>query len=282
MIGAPGIFAAVTVLPIALIVNRILRERRRSRLINEPLSEERLAMIRRNVALYKFIPEQYRAELSGHTNIFLAEKHFEGCGGLALTDEMKVTIAAQACILLLGRKSSYFPKCDSIVVYPAAYVADKRQRVGYMEVHEDSVRLGESWTQGVVVLAWEDVQGEAACPEEGRNVVLHEFAHQLDQEDGASDGTPILANRSAYPEWARVMSAEYKKLKDREFHHARDVIDAYGATNEAEFFAVATEAFFTKGAALKYKHPELYGLLRGYYTLDPAGWRQSASSPQNL
>jgi len=270
--GIPGILSALTVLPVALAASRINRRLRRRRLMERPVPEQGLSVIRRNVSIYRVIPERYRPELHGHINNLLAEKHFEGCGGLALTEEMRFTIAAQACILLLGRKSTYFPKCDSIVVYPAAYVADKKHRVGYMEVHEDSVRLGESWTQGVVVLAWEDVLREALRPEEGRNVVLHEFAHQLDQEDGVGDGTPILASKAAYNDWVRVMSVEYKKLRDKAFHHEHDVLDEYGTTDEAEFFAVATEAFFNRGSALKYKHPELYEQLRLYYTLDPASW----------
>ncbi|MBN1282342.1 MAG: zinc-dependent peptidase [Proteobacteria bacterium] len=242
--------------------------------MGRPLPDGQLAVIRRNVALYRLIPEELKPELHGHIQNFLAEKHFEGCGGLALTEEMRVTIAAQACMLLLRRRSTYFPKCDSVIVYPSAYVAGKRSRFGYVETEEASVRLGESWTQGLVVLAWDEVAREAAHPDEGRNVVLHEFAHQLDQEDGAADGTPILGSRSAYPEWSRVMGGEYAKLRDRAFNHVHDVLDAYGATNEAEFFAVATEAFFNRGKALKYKHPELYGLLEGYYRLDPAEWVQ--------
>jgi Mlc titration factor MtfA (ptsG expression regulator) len=209
--------------------------------------------------------------------ILLAEKHFEGCGGIALTDEMKVTIAAQAAILLLGHpKPTYFPKAISILVYPSTYVVQETTRDGFIETKGQSVRLGESWVRGVVVLAWDQVQRHAGTVGSGHNVVLHEFAHQLDQESGPGTGTPHLASRASYAEWARVMSREYEALRDKALHHLGDVMDSYGATNPAEFFAVATETFFTNPHALKRTHTELYEELKDYYRLDPASWMDTA------
>ena len=273
MIVAPGIFAAVVFLPLALLVNRIHRGCRRRRCMRTPLSAGWIEIIRQGVELYSCLPEELKTELHGHVQNFLAEKHFEGCGGLTLTEEMKVTIAAQACILLLNRKTTYFPKCDSILVYPSAYIATQKRSMGAVQVEERSVRLGESWTQGTVVLAWDEVAREARDLSGGRNVVLHEFAHQLDQEDGMGDGTPILESRGSYAEWARVLGGDFLRLRDEVRHHDRDVIDAYGATNEAEFFAVATEAFFDKGAELRRRHPDLYEQLKKYYRMDPAEWK---------
>jgi len=240
--------------------------------MKRPLPPSWQDIIERNVDLYRYLPEELKPQLHGHIQNFLEEKRFEGCGGLTVTEEMRVTIAAQACILLLNRPSTYFPKCDSILVYPGAYVAQKRSRMGFVETEESSVRLGESWTQGTVVLAWDEVSREASDVRGGRNVVLHEFAHQLDQEDGTGDGTPILESRASYAEWAKVLGEDFVTLRKKLSRHERDVIDAYGATNEAEFFAVSTEVFFDKGQALRRIHPRLYDQLKGYYKLDPASW----------
>ncbi len=203
--------------------------------------------------------------------MFLAEKRFEAAGGLDLTEEMRVTIAAQACVLILHRETDYFPEVETIIVYPHAY------RVPGAHVQPDGTvieggqeRLGEAWHRGEVVLSWDDVVAGAACIEDGRNVVLHEFAHKLDDEDGRMDGAPALGTRTRYLAWARVLSREYLSLRDRAAHGRRDVLDRYGATNPAEFFAVATEAFFEKPALLAKRHPELYEQLREYYRQDPA------------
>src|SRR5690606_32830266 len=140
-----------------------------------------------------------RRELRGHIRVFLAEKHFEGCGGLTLTDEIEVTIAAQACLLLLHRETDYYPRLITILVYPSTYVAHAREPIGGGMVIEGEVaRLGEAWKDGVVVLAWDDVLAGASDLHDGHNVVLHEFAHQLDQEDGTADGAPVLGRRSRY------------------------------------------------------------------------------------
>lgn len=228
------------------------------------------AIVARNVALYRRLPEADQRELLGHVQVFLAEKHFEGCGGLALTDEIRITIAAQACVLLLHRETDYYPECASILVYPNAYVAPVLEQSGDGVVHEGaSARLGESWVRGVVVLSWDDVLAGAADVHDGHNVVLHEFAHQLDQEDGSGDGAPPLPRRSMYVAWARVLSAEYAALRADAASGRRSVLDHYGATNPAEFFAVASECFFEKPTQMQAKHPELYDELREFYAQDP-------------
>ena len=182
-----------------------------------------------------------------------------------MTDEIKVTIAAQASMLLLNRRPTYFPKLRTILVYPHTYVAKQNGR--------DSVRLGESWQNGPVVLTWDSVKGGARNVRDGKNVVLHEFSHQLDQEDGSADGAPILESRSCYATWARVLSAEYDRLRAKKKKFRRSVLNKYGATNPAEFFAVATEAFFEKAKQMKKKNPELYEELKTYYKLDPLEWK---------
>jgi Mlc titration factor MtfA (ptsG expression regulator) len=219
------------------------------------------------------LPESDRVELRRRIRIFLAEKHFEGAGGLVMTDEIRVTVAAQACLLLLHRSEDDYPRLLSIIVYPAAYVASTRERSGYGTITEnEQVRLGEAWNVGAVVLSWDDVRYGAADYHDGHNVVLHEFAHQLDMENNAADGAPALPRRSMYVTWARVLSHEYRQLQDEVTRHHRTLMDAYGARSPAEFFAVATETFFEKPVELRAKHAELYGQLRQFYGQDPATW----------
>ena len=246
------------------------KRRRRDRLRSEPFPTAWEEVLRRNVPLFARLPEADRRELRGHIQVFLAEKQFEGCGGLVMTDEIRVTIAAQACLLLLHREADDYPRLITILVYPHAYVAKSVEPIGGGVVLEGEVaRLGEAWRDGVVVLSWDDVRAGAGDVHDGHNVVLHEFAHQLDQEDGSADGAPILERRSQYVAWARVLGAEYERLRRDAARGHRTVLDQYGATNPAEFFAVATECFFEKPAALRRKHPELYEQLKEFYRQDP-------------
>jgi Mlc titration factor MtfA (ptsG expression regulator) len=175
-------------------------------------------------------------------------------------------------MLLLNRKALYFRKLRSILVYPHTYVAKTVSSNGTITVNGQSVRLGESWQNGPVVLAWDSVTGGTSNITDARNVVLHEFAHQLDQEDGAADGAPILEHRSRYTTWARVLSKEYEVLQKNKRERRRSVLNKYGATNPAEFFAVATETFFEKPKQMVKRHPELYDELKSYYKLDPVEW----------
>ena len=252
------------------------RQRRRKQLRMAPFPTDWLVIVKRNVPLYRYLPETDRKELHSHMLIFLDEKEFEGCGGLQINDEIKVTIAAQACILLLHRKTNYYHTLKSVVVYPSAYVANISQPVGNGIVAEgESVRLGESWHSGAVVLSWNDVLHGAADIHDGHNVVFHEFAHQIDHDGGESHGSPVMENRSMYLAWARILGNEYAKLSKDTEHGCRTVMDRYGATNPAEFFAVATECFFEKPIQLKRKHPELYEEFMLYYQQDPAKFNLS-------
>lgn len=247
-----------------------LKNRRRRALRSEPFTASERAILERNVPYLKKLDDTDRAELEGLVRIFLAEKSFEGCGGLGLTEEMKVTIAAQACILLLHRETDIYPDVESILVYPGAYRAPAKSSEGGIVIEGEQARLGESWMRGVVVLAWDHVKSGAAQPADGQNVVLHEFAHQLDAEDGAMDGAPDLGARARYTSWAHVLGAEFGELSRTLHAHIGSDIDPYGATNPAEFFAVITEMFFEKPRALKQRHPELYEELAAFYRQDPA------------
>src|SRR3954470_8128389 len=246
------------------------RRRRRDRLRSAPLTASWIEIIDKNVPLCKRLSEADRRELYGHIQVFLAEKYFEGCGGLELDDEIKVTIAAQACLLLLHRDTDYYPRLVTILVYPAAYLANSVEPMGAGVVLEgQEIRLGEAWKTGVVVLSWDDVRDGSLALRAGRNLVLHEFAHQLDMEDGAADGTPLLDRRQRRA-WAEILGGEDARLRRDCVLGRSTVLDKYGATDPAEFFAVATECFFETPERLRRRHPGLYGQLRAFYRQDPA------------
>lgn len=247
------------------------RRRRRERLRARPFPPDWLAIIERNVPAYHRLPPEDQAELRAHIQVFLAEKRFEGLAGLEMADEIRVTIASQACMLLLHRETDYYPTLRTIFVYPHAYVAQsKRIGPGGVVTEGEDVRLGESWHRGSIVFSWRDVLQGGANDHDGRNVVYHEFAHQLDGESGSEEGAPALPSPSMYGPWARVLSREYQQLLDDLEHHRRTLIDQYGATNPAEFFAVVTELFFEQPAALRQRHRALYDQLAAFYMQDPA------------
>jgi hypothetical protein len=248
-----------------------LKNWRRNRLASRRFPDEWLAIVERNVPLYRRLTPEDKKELQRHILIFTAEKKFEGCAGLQITDEIKVTIAAQACILLLHRKTDYYPGLYSILVYPQSYLVKKTQHlVGNLLVEGPDIRLGESWHRGAVVLSWDDVRRSAADIHDGHNIVLHEFAHQLDDSGGKGDSTPVLQRRCRYITWARVLQKDYQKLQRDVIRRCDTLLDEYGATNPAEFFAVATEFFFERPKELQKLHPDLYEELRHFYQQDPA------------
>ncbi|HEY1790854.1 MAG TPA: M90 family metallopeptidase [Verrucomicrobiae bacterium] len=258
----------------------MLKALRRKKLRSAPFPEQWLRIIHDRCPFYRRLSDDDRRELQGHIQVFLAEKQFEGCGGLVVEEEHKVCIAAQACLLLLHRETDYYPDLRTILVYPTMYVVPTTRHVGggIMEERDES-RLGESWREGAVVLAWDAVCSGLADPLDGHNVVLHEFAHQLDYEDGFADGAPLLgqgeslsARKRRYSEWSRVMQEEYERLRARVLRGQPDVLREYGATNPAEFFAVATESFFCKSRQLREQHPALYEQMSWYYRQDPAKW----------
>jgi MtfA peptidase len=251
-----------------------LKGRRRKKLMAAPFPAEWLEILQEKVLLYRRLPDADRRELLGHIQVFLAEKQFEGCGGLAINDEVRVTIAAQACLLLLHRDTDYFPRLASIVVYPTSFVAKTVKQEGPNMIAEgEEARLGEAWLRGPLVLSWDDVLADAAGSRTGSNVVLHEFAHELDDEDGEANGAPALERGQSYADWARVLGAAYDRLK-RDAERGREtLLDDYGAESPAEFFAVATECFFEMPVDLQIEQPELYEKLKEFYRQDPASWK---------
>ena len=254
---------------------RWLRNRRRRRILSEPFPRHWQEWLEDEVAHYARLDFQRQAQLRDLIQVFVAEKNWEGLEGLKLDDEMRVTIAALACLLILGRPQELdFDHVLSILVYPDVFLARQQQPNGAGVVSERrEARVGEAWYRGPVILSWEDVLEDARQDYPGDNVVLHEFAHQLDMVNGRIvDGTPPLKTRAEYDRWVDVMQREFQSLIDRCRQRRRGVLDCYGMQNPAEFFAVATEAFFERPNGLKSQAPELFVVLRDFYGLDPAEW----------
>lgn len=245
----------------------------RDRIIrNRPFPSQWLSVVEESLPVYAAFSEDEKRQLQQLIQLFMAKKRFVGCAGLEITDKMKVTIAAEACLLLLNQGWSVYPKLYSILLYPSAFRAERetRQEDGTVAMAGHNL-LGESWSNGKVILSWDDVEAGVSDFTDGHNVVLHEFAHQLDSESGAANGAPRLRNNS-YKSWSKVLSENFEDLQWRSLKQQKLVMDEYGATNPAEFFAVATETFFEKPQQLYEKRPDLYAELSDYYQLDPRQW----------
>jgi len=255
---------------------RLLRKawlkRRRAQLYASPFSADWPAVLEQHVALYSRLPAALRDKLHGHINYFLADKQLVGRNGQVVTDEIKLIIAANACLLIMNRNDAIFPGFKTILIYPDTYVAKQVSFEGDVKVSKHSVRAGESWHGGPVVLSLSDVMRGSLNGEDGHNVVLHEFAHKLDEENLTTNGMPILRNREQYANWIEVLNKEYEEFLSRVDRKKNKVIDEYGAVSPPEFFAVATESFFEKGPAMAECLPELYKELQVYYGVDPASW----------
>ncbi|MEI6217413.1 MAG: M90 family metallopeptidase [bacterium] len=250
----------------------ILQNARRQTLMLQPFPPAYEKILEDKVFIYRHLTPALQIRLKQLMNVFLDEKHFEGCDGIEITDEIRVTIAAEACLLMLHGEPHFYPALSSILVYPHPYLVDTDESVGQEHVEATEMRAGESWLRGSVVLAWDLVEREAGGHGDGRGVALHEFAHQLDQEDGRADGAPVLGRLSRFESWAMVLGNEYQKLKEEIANGQESTLDEYGATNPAEFFAVATEAFFRNPIGMKSQHSSLYDKLKEYFRVDPAEW----------
>ena len=247
------------------------RTNHRRELLAQPFPVAWAGYLSVNVALYRTLPAHEQTKLGDIARVLVAEKNWEGCGGLTLTEEIRVTIAAQAALLVVGFEGEYFPNVETILVYPQGFlVTVQRPGVGGMIVEQTVPYAGEAAQRGPVAVSWEDARRGGREAGDGHNVVLHEFAHKLDMRDGAADGAPYLRDGAQIKTWSRVMSAEYRRLVEDTQAGEPTLLDAYGATNAAEFFAVATECFFELPRRMRSEHPELYAVLSGYYKQDPA------------
>ena len=253
-----------------------LRASKRAKLLNTPLPAHFIDILKQHVGIYAQVPDELKTELHGLMNVFLSEKVFTGYDGLEITDEIRVTVAGLASVLLLNRPTRYYPGFSSVMIYPTAYIVTETTYDGAVEVKRKVVRAGESWHRGPIVLSWEDVLRGAADVRDGYNVVLHEFAHKLDEENSGTNGLPVLREQGQYGEWAEVLGKEFESLEKRAARGRNKVLHEYGLTSPAEFFAVATESFFEKSVAMKKKLPDLYDQLQRFYHLDPASWDQTS------
>jgi Mlc titration factor MtfA (ptsG expression regulator) len=250
-----------------------MKERRRRNLRERAFPEAWIAHLKKNFPQYSMLATGDREELHRRVQVFLGEKRFEGCEGFEITDEMRVTIAAQACLLILHRESDYFPELHSIVVYPTTYVveAEEVDETGIVTEFADD-RSGETWEQGSMVLAWDEVIEGGRDLDDDFNVVFHEFAHQLDLENGDIDGIPRLESKEHQASWLRVFGESFDSFRKEVRRKKRTPIDPYAAEDAGEFFAVSVESFFERPAALRKSYPELYAELGRYFRQDPTTW----------
>ena len=219
-------------------------------------------IIQNHVPVVASMPRNRRAELYCLTMRFMTEKSFIGRNGLKVTDRIAVIIASQACLLLLGREHAFYPTLREVHIFPKAFAARGHK----------NLLVGASYTAGPVVLSWDDSLLGLIHPYDGHNVVLHEFAHQLDQETGLYNGTPIFEDYNRYAVWQSAMKGGFKRLRALIAAKQETIINPYGASNLEEFFAVCTEAFFEKPKAFLGAYPKVYRQLRDYYKLDPVSW----------
>ncbi len=254
----------------ALVGQPWLTERRRARIRARPFPAAWRRILRHRVPIVARLPPDLQIRLRRHMQVFLAEKPFIGCNGQAITDEVRVTVAAHACLLLLGdERPDYYPRLRQVLVYPDAFVVSRERPVGAGLLQEQRrTMVGESWGEGQVILSWAEVTAGAADPSDGHNVALHEFAHQIDQDKGAADGRPWRPSAAKRRRWSAVMDEAFTRLRAE----PSTVIDPYGASEPAEFFAVVTEVFFERPLELAAEVPNVYAELAGLYGLNPIGW----------
>jgi len=250
-----------------------LRDIRRKGILADPFPDAWRETLEGNVAHWNNLDGDERTKLEQLVQVFVAEKNWEGCGGLELTDEIRVTIAGLACLLVLKLEHDLYRNVQSILVYPST-VNTRPQLASVSQglvLEKPAVPIvGQAMRRGPVLLVWDKILHDAVHPERGHNVVFHEFAHKLDMLDGSVDGTPPIANREQYNRWVDVCSRRYERLKRRASQGKRTFLDTYGATNVGEFFAVATESFFSVPAELKRECEDLYSVLQEFYQQDPA------------
>ncbi len=243
------------------------------RVLAQPFPPAWRDILEHNIPIYHRMQPDLQAQLQRLVQQFLFQKKFVGCEGLEVDDEIRVTIAGQACLLLLNRFTRVYRKLHTILVYPSAFLVPRNHADEAGIVHPARQELlGESWVDGRVVLSWDHVQRGAGDWTDGQNVVLHEFAHQLDSESGSNNGAPFLGHPGSYRNWSEVLSRDFNNLRHEAMFHRQSVLDHYGAVSPAEFFAVATETFFEKPWQMAERHAELYEQFQQYYRVDPREW----------
>lgn len=256
------------------------RMRRRARLLEQPFPREWLIHVERVAPQFSRLSVEDQTRLLQSIQIFLGEKSFLGCAGVQVTDELRVTVAAAACVLLIGLPElDIFPRLREIIIYPHN-LRETIEAIGPdgARYNIERIRAGEAWRRGPVVLAWNNVARSIQGPRDGYNVILHEFAHVIDLQNGEADGIPPIDDPELANRWRTLFFEEYRHFVAGERHGAMSFIDPYAATDPAEFFAVATEHFFEQPLEMRFVHPALYRLFVDFYRRDPAQWLQPAQS----
>lgn len=248
------------------------QNRRRQKLLAEPFPDWWEAILRRNVAHYAMLSEGERAKVRDILRVLIAEKSWEGRGGLHITDEIKITIAAVSSLVLLGIEHDYFSRVDAILVYPGSFQTPNLEDDWEDDFISETVAEGQAVYRGPVILGWRHVLDESRDPSCGHNVVIHEFAHQLDFLDGAIDGTPPLATPADEANWAKVMTAAFRHHQDLLKRGRKTFFTQQAGDDETEFFAAASESFYCQPHDLDAVAPAVYELLMGYYRVDPRAW----------
>ncbi len=235
------------------------------------MPEEWVPILEAKVPFYASLQGEIRDRFHTRLKIFVWEKYWIPAGGMEISDEVRVVIAAAAVRLSLHLKQSVYNRLTEIVVYPSHYHhPDKGLDPGKgLDPNHGAIVFGEAHAWGTVVLSWDAVVGGLANPEDGHDTATHEFAHVLDRNTGHFDGTPVLRAFGDYRPWASVLTNHYGRLRAGR-KKQRQMMRKYGATNEAEFFAVATESFFERPERMLENAPDLYALLKRYYGFDPA------------
>lgn len=243
------------------------------RAVDEPFPEAWRKTLRKNFPVFRRMPTDLQLQLKVRIKQFIHEKAFIGCADLEITDEIRVTVAASACLLLLNREDDVYGDLNYILIYPNAFLVNREtlNTEGLPIEHRHGV-LGESWDNGKVILSWEDVLKGNKSFNDGANVAIHEFAHQLDHASGATNGAPFLGDAKRSQRWSTVLTDEFERLRQAAYRGDDTLIDKYGTTNPAEFFAVVTETFFEQPRQMQSEHPALFTELKAYYKVDPADW----------
>lgn len=270
------VFAVFAAAFIALAVFYLFfyRSWRRDRELKQPFPKAWRKHLQSTVPLYRQLPNNLQKTLEKQVQLFLAEKNFYGCDGFEVNDRVRVAIAGHACFLTIMRSYADYDEVRSILVYPDVYRVQAPERDGMVVSVSDQLRAGEASSRGQVVLAWSECESGAMISKSPHNVILHEFAHQLDYLDGTADGAPPLSGEQAR-EWQKTMTIAYDNLRHSLRHHRKSWLDPYGATKPAEFFAVLTETFYQQPQHLKEQQPAVYDLLSEFYRIDPGELAQS-------
>ncbi|WP_299295839.1 M90 family metallopeptidase [uncultured Tateyamaria sp.] len=255
----------------AFIYVRHRRKQAQARLLAMPLTDDARRIVARHVPLLARLPASLRPALEGKINRFRAQVDMVGCNGLDVTEEMELSIAAQACLLVVNT-DSWYDHLTTILIYPGAFKSRQTIHDGYVETEAEVVRTGESWSRGPVILSWHHSQQGAQDEDDGHNVVLHEFAHQLDDLSGYTDGAPVMQSGQSLRVWEQVFVDAHARHAAKVERGQATVIDPYGAHNHEEFFAVAVEMFFERPGDLKDDEPDVYAQLKLLFRLDPVTW----------